>query len=821
MRIGVRVKSFAPNLPRCVCAGWFDNRCEVGKRALTLKSYDPYDMEGGYWLCAALILLAGAFLRFHQLGAPSMWTDEMLVALNASKSASYILSLSENVEVHPPYFYFLYKPLLGEARSDFWLRLPSAVFGTLTLLLLWRAGERHLGSRPAALAAMALLAVHPLHIWISRQLRPYSLIGMMGVLAMWNLLNYLEHGRGRDARLNLLACLPVVMCHYLGLMLLAAQWAVALARSVATGVPRLVSVVWFGLGCAACAAPVAYFFWAAKFSRAEAVIEGGKSLPQTLETVGAALAGVLAFGADFPFAWLTPALLAAIGAVALVARRSVAGWIAALVALPPLMLVAARYASHLYAVHLSFLLPALTLLAGAGLDWALPRSWRRPWLPLMLCLCMGGLFLAVKGKDYYDAKGVVATWWHMGFYRDIGRAVSVNFKPSDMIAFQDTGLYQSVNWYASQNVPSGAPSSQRLEPGSPAVMAAFVTNYGEFGHLFPDEARFKQLYGQSASVAMLDNVRLYQASLARKPEIAMESGRVVEELTADPRDVYSRAWTLHDLTVWPYFRGALMPTKPREPGEVVYRLAAPDDGAPREFRLLADFEMEAPGNLMLVEYRFDGEPWTPLVEESSFSRGTCRLARFAREKPYSHLWLRAVLRAGEETATSVYGGLEQVRLSRLLLFSEGEGALFGSRSMAVHEKGLGTLELFPGKTLARWGLGGGSSLGFAKAGDGKLRLRYAFTSRIPGQTVEVLAGGRRAALHEALEAGQESAGELELEAPAGPGGVEFRYAAWNHKDEASTFAPGDPREIAVLFTALSIEDPDHAGPPPPPQVLPK
>jgi hypothetical protein len=51
--------------------------------------------------------------------------------------------------------------------------------------------------------------------------------------------------------------------------------------------------------------------------------------------------------------------------------------------------------------------------------------------------------------------------------------------------------------------------------------------------------------------------------------------------------------------------------------------------------------------------------------------------------------------------------------------------------------------------------------------------------------------------------------------------VEFRYAAWNHGDPASTFAPDDPRDLAVAFTGLSLEAPDKTGPPPPPQILPR
>ncbi|WP_027191270.1 glycosyltransferase family 39 protein [Fundidesulfovibrio putealis] len=798
------------------------------QQPIILGRYDKGTGEtGDYGLAAFLLLALGAALRFYQLGVPSMWTDEMLVALNASKSVPYIISLAENVEVHPPFFYFFTKAMLAAGASDFWLRLPSAVFGTLSLLVLWRVGERHLGSRFAALAALGFLATHPLHIWISRQLRPYALISLCAVLALGFLLRYLEEGKGSSARRTLYACLPLALSHYLGFLVLGTQWLVSFAASLVRGVPGVASTLWFGLGTALCAAPAAWFFWDAKVRRQEAVIAAGKGYGPALDKVLDALQGVLAFGMDLPFAWVALAALMVAGTLALLFRRSAAVALAALFVLPPLALVLAQYASHLYAVHLSFLLPVAVLLAGAGAEGLAPGAWRRPFTVVLLSLCLAGAFVGLKGKAFYDSKGVVATWWHMGFYKDIASTLRANFKPTDMISFHDLGLFESVNWYASQLDGAGAPASQTLGPDKPSVMAVFVTNYGEFGHFFQSEAQFREMFGDAGAVAQRDNIRLYQAAIARQPDMALSGPGFVAELTGKPTDVYARAWTLRDLSVWPYFGCALFPTKPRQPGEVVYRFTrAEAEGenageALSRFALLADFELDASGNLLKVEYRFDDEPWSALIEETGASKGTCRLARFTRNAPYTHLWLRATLMAGEKTATSEMSALGQAKLSRLLLCADQDGARFGSSTLALAESGLGTLERLPGDVLMRWGLGQGSSLEYRLDEARPLALSYRFTSRLPGQSVEVLADGERVALHENLEQGQEVDQRLEIPGKAGAGRIELRYTRWNHKDAGSTFAPGDPRQIAVSFMDLTLEAPGLAGAAVPPQVLPK
>src|SRR3989338_788872 len=101
------------------------------------------------FLILALILLMGAFLRFHNLGSESFWIDEAATALTLKKySAAEILSNTVTKgDILPEYYvgnldlptYFiilkLWSRLFGLNETS--LRALSAIFGTLSIVLIY------------------------------------------------------------------------------------------------------------------------------------------------------------------------------------------------------------------------------------------------------------------------------------------------------------------------------------------------------------------------------------------------------------------------------------------------------------------------------------------------------------------------------------------------------------------------------------------------------------------------------------------------------------------------------------------------------------
>jgi 4-amino-4-deoxy-L-arabinose transferase-like glycosyltransferase len=130
------------------------------------------------WALVALgvILLAGGWLRFAELGKLSFWADEFPHAIAARSlnhtgrptlpsGREYRRALAQTVAVAGSMRIF------GENESA--ARVPSAVVGLATIAGVWFVARRRFGEG-AALGAAAVLAVMPLHIAHSRSARFYA-----------------------------------------------------------------------------------------------------------------------------------------------------------------------------------------------------------------------------------------------------------------------------------------------------------------------------------------------------------------------------------------------------------------------------------------------------------------------------------------------------------------------------------------------------------------------------------------------------------------------------------------------------------------------
>lgn len=126
-----------------------------------------------------LITLAGFGMRLYTLGVESLWYDELLQAnLALADIPSLLQRLPAHAAVPLDYLISHFWVILG--RSDYWVRLPAVMVGTLTLPAVFQLGRRFLGYGPGLLL-MALFTCSPFHVRYSQEMRPYAL-GVLGVV---------------------------------------------------------------------------------------------------------------------------------------------------------------------------------------------------------------------------------------------------------------------------------------------------------------------------------------------------------------------------------------------------------------------------------------------------------------------------------------------------------------------------------------------------------------------------------------------------------------------------------------------------------------
>ncbi|MCR4406249.1 MAG: glycosyltransferase family 39 protein [Anaerolineae bacterium] len=146
------------------------------------------------WLVGILVM--GAFLRLLLLGHQSLWLDEAFSVIIARRDWGQII-VSTAQDTMPPLYYFVLRAFLALGDGEFVVRLPSALWGMVTIPLLYALGRR-LFSEKVGLMSALLLAVNPFHIFYSQEARMYSQLGFCTLLSAFFFLRAWQEGKKRD-----------------------------------------------------------------------------------------------------------------------------------------------------------------------------------------------------------------------------------------------------------------------------------------------------------------------------------------------------------------------------------------------------------------------------------------------------------------------------------------------------------------------------------------------------------------------------------------------------------------------------------------------
>ncbi len=359
-----------------------------------------------------LIVLLGLALRLHTLGGDAFIEDEIYTLRVASGDLGSVLG-SGGDPSHPPLWYLLLHIIPGATSgSEFALRLPSAILGTLSLPLLYRVGRPLAGSAwrsPSAppsdartlrlssqvrahersswsrtgervgLLAALFMAVSLFQVFWSQNGRMYAAFTFFSLLSMDAYLR-LGDGRRRTWLLYAAATGAGLYTHYFTGLLVAVQ---------------VLAYPWLPKGGSSAetpsrgpgAKPATLFLAALALAALAALPLLPMFLQQFQEKVGSvALAPpldyLLAFQAEFLALDTLPALLllsaAVFGALVLLRERRRAGAFVLLWLLLPLAVLYPLTAVVPLAGFrmVAFAQPVLPLLAAAGVARLL--DWRRP-----------------------------------------------------------------------------------------------------------------------------------------------------------------------------------------------------------------------------------------------------------------------------------------------------------------------------------------------------------------------------------------------------------------------------------------------------------
>lgn len=168
------------------------------------------------------ILLIAFLLRVYRLDAQSLWWDEGHSIAMASASIAQI-GTQPGMDVHPPgYFFLLHFWMHLAGMREYALRYLSVFFSVLTVALLLRL-TRTL-SYAAAMGCGIFVALLPLHVAYSQEVRMYALVTCLTALggyAQWRIL--FHRASKRWWSLYALATAANLYTHYFALFMVAFQ----------------------------------------------------------------------------------------------------------------------------------------------------------------------------------------------------------------------------------------------------------------------------------------------------------------------------------------------------------------------------------------------------------------------------------------------------------------------------------------------------------------------------------------------------------------------------------------------------------------------
>ena len=185
------------------------------------------------WLLG-VILLCGAILRFYGLDFDSLWADEGITVHTVSSSFAAMKAILAK-SIHPPLYYLLLHPVTQAFGNSEWVaRLPSAIFGVVSIFMTYRLGKLLFNTDTGLLAA-GLVALSYFQIRYSQEARNYALMTMLALYAYYYFTQLLRQPSRKASAGYVIASVLLLYTHVYGIFAILSHNLYMLIRACALG----------------------------------------------------------------------------------------------------------------------------------------------------------------------------------------------------------------------------------------------------------------------------------------------------------------------------------------------------------------------------------------------------------------------------------------------------------------------------------------------------------------------------------------------------------------------------------------------------------
>ena len=154
-----------------------EEKSSMNINTLILKFKSRTDLQ-----LLTIIILIGMVFRLYQLGFENIWLDEAF-SIGVAKRSIETIIFSKQDFANPPLFCAILHFFIKYNDSEFIVRLPSAIFGTVSIFLIYVLG-RYLFSIKEGLISAFLLSISIIHINYSQETRSYALMVFLTLMTI-------------------------------------------------------------------------------------------------------------------------------------------------------------------------------------------------------------------------------------------------------------------------------------------------------------------------------------------------------------------------------------------------------------------------------------------------------------------------------------------------------------------------------------------------------------------------------------------------------------------------------------------------------------
>lgn len=762
------------------------------------------------WALMALTVIWLTLSLYH-LGYPSLFWEEILVALTARYPIPYIYDWSSSVETHPPLFYIIIKLFQPFGPDETLARLPSVLFGTGCIFALFSIVKR-LHSTGIALLAVSILIINPTFIMWSRVVRPYSLFLFLFLIAFNFMLRYVRGFGWRDLCGLLFFNILLVWTHYLAYFIFLTEGIIifcCLAKNYSQ--KHLVSVLKLGIGMVL----VILSNWNMLYATVlkNDYFKAGKL--SILETALQQMTSVTQLMTYFDVSPLLIFICVAIGLVVMAIRNTFSFWLAMAFLALPLSGMCLLRAGWFGPNYLIFLLPFFATTIAVTSMMILRKEVFAAFLSVILSFSASWTIF----RDHYE-RLYAENSYNFGINKQRDYATSVNALPPGVhLVFCSEALRNSLGWYL-DTMSNDAIKSPALGSETAETNIAFILNEPTcVGYAATDEDLFHKLGAPVQSINAGD-VRIHRWSLKRMPASLLSDKPEQFDFPSVPETFYRYASELDKVCINMDWGGRVVPTANSQDTSFSYVFENVATGEGRPATIGLNFKNPGQGNTLRLLYRFDDEPFQTAFSIAGPWDNNHRQVSIDRTLPFRKMTIKVVMFCGTQNPAYPGNNLSTISVDNLHVqfgatYTKPTSYTFGlfkedPLTGDIQTRGLGALGRLP-RQLYRWGLGAESEASFTLPEDAPIRFSLGYLNVIPGQSVTLLFNGDPVQVLKMPEAdpldGQSKQFSIDLKGKRGRNTLAMRYAFWNLNKlvgKPARYMEGTDEPVALYVTGFEF-----------------